>query len=204
MADWKRLLFIGVGWGLGTAVGLAILVGGFHWYKSRPKSPKPWNSKAIEAQYVDTWFLENEKERKLAAVFTFDLRNNTEVDYTLEEKPSARIVVMQKLKSSDTLVSGMGLYWLLENGSGTKPDEFIPVATPILIPSGQAVRVGFWSGYDVVDIAAALGKDEKMQLSDQNQQKRIFKNSLKDTDSYVLLDKVNRYRIELPLQDALR
>ena len=37
MAEWKKPLLIGVGWGLGTAVGLAILAGGFLWYESRSK-----------------------------------------------------------------------------------------------------------------------------------------------------------------------
>src|SRR6267378_3723896 len=47
MAEWKRPLLIGVGWGLGTAVGLALVVGGFLWYQSRPKPPKPWNTAAL-------------------------------------------------------------------------------------------------------------------------------------------------------------
>jgi len=37
MADWKRPLFIGIGWGLGTVVGVALVVGGFRWYQSKPK-----------------------------------------------------------------------------------------------------------------------------------------------------------------------
>jgi hypothetical protein len=50
MADWKRSLFISIGWGLGTVVGLALLVGGFLWYSHRPKPEKPWNQSAIKAE----------------------------------------------------------------------------------------------------------------------------------------------------------
>jgi hypothetical protein len=51
MAEWKRQLLIGIGWGLGTALGVVLLLGGFFWYQSRPKPPKPWNSTAIKAYY---------------------------------------------------------------------------------------------------------------------------------------------------------
>ncbi len=54
MYEWKKPLFIGIGWGLGTAVGLALLVGGFLGYQGRPKPPKPpkqWNTAAIKADY---------------------------------------------------------------------------------------------------------------------------------------------------------
>src|SRR5882724_2053900 len=59
MAEWRKLLLLGLGWGLGTAVGLALLVGGFLWYQGRPRPtepPKPWNTTAIKAEYDTTDF----------------------------------------------------------------------------------------------------------------------------------------------------
>ena len=49
--NWKKALLIGLGWGVGTALGLTILVGGFLRYQSKPKPPKPWDSKSIKAEY---------------------------------------------------------------------------------------------------------------------------------------------------------
>jgi hypothetical protein len=52
--NWKKFLLIGVGWGFGTAVGLALTVGVFLWYEAKPKTPqppKPWNTSAIKAEY---------------------------------------------------------------------------------------------------------------------------------------------------------
>jgi hypothetical protein len=109
----------------------------------------------------------------------------------LEEHPSDTIVVMQRMKSSDTLVSGLGLTWTPESkGAFTE--------APIFIPSGQAVRICFWSEYDTPDIVAALPKDQTIHPN------TVLQTALKDTQSFVLLDKLNRYQIELPLQDALR
>jgi len=208
MVEWKRPLLIGVGWGLGTAVGLALLVGGFLWYQSRPKPPNPWNTKAIEAHYSNTQFFEGEKGSTLRAGFVFDLRNNTAADYTLEAHPSNTTVVMQKIRSSNTLVSGIGLTWSPEHGPGTQQldEQGIPskipkgafIGAPIFIPSGQAVRIYFWSAYDVPDMVAAQLMNETIYP------KTVLQSALKDTESFVLLDTVNRYRIELPLQDALK
>jgi hypothetical protein len=206
-SNWKRSLLIGIGWGLGTALGVVLLVGGFLWYQSRPKPPKPWNTKAIEAHYANTQFFEGTEKTTLRTALVFDLRNNTATDYTLEEHPSDTVVVMQRMKSSDTLVSGMGLTWTPEHGPGTQqlddrgnptiPKGFFADA-PIFIPSGQAVRVYFWSEYDIPDIVAALPKGETIHPN------TVLQNALKDTNSFVLLDKLHRYQIELPLQDALK
>jgi hypothetical protein len=48
------------------------------------------------------------------------------------------------------------------------------------------------------DIVAALPKEAEIHPT------TVVQHALKDIDSFVLLDKVNRYRIELPLKDALR
>jgi hypothetical protein len=52
MADWKRPLFIGIGWGLGTVVGVALVVGGFLWYRSRPKPTATPLASSIESKVI--------------------------------------------------------------------------------------------------------------------------------------------------------
>jgi hypothetical protein len=185
---------------------------GVYWYSRQPKTPKGWNEKAIQAIYVGTKFEEEGKENTLRVKLMFDLFNTTRYDYTLEAKPSATMMVMQKVKSEPSLVDGIGLTWTVEHGSGTGQlhADGIPgfsreayLVGPIFIPAGEAVRVDFWSEYDLFDIVAALGKDERIALSDPVQQRKILKHAMADTDSFVLLDKANHYRIELPLRDAV-
>jgi hypothetical protein len=78
---WKRPILIGVGWGLGTAVGLVVLVGGFFWYEARPQPPKPGNPAAIKAEYdmADTEGDDNN------IVVYYTLENTTDFDYRAEK-----------------------------------------------------------------------------------------------------------------------
>jgi hypothetical protein len=71
--NWKKIVLIAVGWGLGTAVGLAVIVGSFFWYEGRPKPPqppRPWHTSAIKAEY-DYVDVEGEKN---TIVFYYTLR----------------------------------------------------------------------------------------------------------------------------------
>jgi len=210
--SWKRLTILGCFAAAGFGFAVALTCAGVYWYSRLPKAPKGWNEKAIQAIYVGTKFQEEGKENTLRARLTFDLWNSTGYDYTLEAKPSGTMMVIQKIKSEPSLVDGIGLTWTVEHGSGTGQlhADGIPgfsreayLAGPIFIPAGEAVRVDFWSEYDLFDIVAALGKDERIVLSDPVQQRKILKHALADTDSFVLLDKANHYRIELPLRDAV-
>ncbi len=178
---WIRIVLRSAGFGAGFSLMLAIVAGGWSWYSSRPKPPRSWDTKAIEAHYVTTHFFEDEKENKLRAGMVFDLRNSTGADYTLEANPSENTFVMQRVKSNDALVNGMGLTWSSEHGSGTKQLDApgLPkgafIDAPILIPVGQTVRMDFWSEYDIFDVVAALGKGEKLLLSDKTQQREILR-----------------------------
>ena len=210
--SWKRLTILGCFAAAGFGFAVALICVGVYWYSRVPKTPKGWNEKAIQAIYVGTKFEEEGKENTLRVKLMFDLFNTTGYDYTLEAKPSATMMVMQKVKSEPSLVDGIGLTWTVEHGSGTGQlhADGIPgfsreayLVGPIFIPAGEAVRVDFWSEYDLFDIVAALGKDERIALSDPVQQRKILQHAMADTDSFVLLDKANHYRIELPLRDAV-
>ena len=210
---WKKWTVLACFAVAGIAFAVALLAGGIYWYSQAPKGPGAWNDKAIQALYVGTKFVEEGKENTLRAELVFDLWNSTRYDYTLEAKPSETMIVMQKVRAEPSLVDGLGLTWTVEHGPGTGQlhAEGIPgvsreayLVGPVFIPAGEAVRVDFWSEYDIFDITAALARDEKIQLSDPVQQKKILRHALADTDSFVLLDKKNHYRIELPLQDAVK
>jgi hypothetical protein len=58
---------LGIGWGLGTVVGLALLVGGFLWYSHRSKPEKPWNQSAIKAECTRPYSQYNLIERSVTS-----------------------------------------------------------------------------------------------------------------------------------------
>jgi hypothetical protein len=106
MAEWKRPLLIGVGWGLGTAVGLAILVGGFFWYQSRPKPPKPpkpWDTASIKAEFN---FATTEGDKN-TFVFFYTLENTTDFDYRAEV---GQAVINARLEQEKSLVEMSALH----------------------------------------------------------------------------------------------
>ena len=102
--NWKKLLLTGIGWGLGTAVGLALIVGGFLWYESRPKPPvppKPWNSSAIKADYD---FVTSEGDKN-TIVFYYNLENTTDFDYRVEN--AEHVAMNGRLGSENSLTPFM-------------------------------------------------------------------------------------------------
>ena len=130
---------------------------------------------------------------------TFDLRNETGYDYTLEAKPSETTIVMERRREKSALSTNRGFTWYAESGYGSIGSGRVTPDEPIFIPAGQTVRVNFFWSYDVFDVAG-LELNEKVQ----GQEEQIFKMAFKNTTGLVLLDKTHRYWIELPLQDALK
>jgi len=210
--------------GLGIALGAALLFASVYWYNSRPKQ---WNAQAIRAHHkqsdwfplLEDWFQkEQEKHRrgellpsvpkppagfiaivgKMRLRFSYDLENTTSSDYTLELPQSYGLQVMQRLRSSDTLVNGKGVTWFVaEPLNIAAPDE----NKAILIPARQSVRVVFSIDYEILDDTDTMRTSD---WSNKDVQKDFVRTMLKDADSFVLLDETHRYRINLPLQDALR
>src|SRR6267378_4331304 len=119
MAEWKRPLLIGVGWGLGTAVGLVVLVGGVLWYQGKPKPPKPGNTAAIKAHY-DYVYTEGVKN---TIVFFFTLENTTDFDYRVES--GDRILISAALMKQQNL---------------SPFDESEKIDYPLFVPARKRVR----------------------------------------------------------------
>ncbi len=95
--NWKKALLIGLGWGVGTALGLAILVGGFLRYQSKPKPPKPWDSKSIKAEY-DHVTTEGDDNH---VVIYYVLENTTDFDYRVTDAYNVRMSA--KLEDQNSL-----------------------------------------------------------------------------------------------------
>jgi hypothetical protein len=212
--------------GLGLAFAIALIFGSVLWYNTRPRQ---WSAQAIRAHYresdcfvtLEDWYQKELDKRgadhsqnraitapagywvlllgKTTVQASYDLENSTSSDYTLQPPQSAGLVAMQKLKSNGSMVEGKGLKWSL-----AEPLHHLWTAEqkPILIPAHQTVRVVFAIDYDIDndDPAATSITDWKSKST----QRDFARHVLKDAEAFVLLDEALHYRIELPLQDALR
>jgi hypothetical protein len=179
MPEWKRSLLIGVGWGLGTAVGLAVIVGGFLWYQSRPKPPtppKPWNTTAIKAEYD---YIDTEGEKN-TVVFYYTLENTTAFDYRLENG--------DKVLMSATLAKQRHLSPFSEQEK---------IDYPVFVPAKKRVRFSIH-----VDYAYPVKEKSNPNVVER----REFRSKLEkyatdefgNLDGFDLLDESSRYEIVFP------
>lgn len=179
MVDWKRPLLIGIGWGLGTALGVVLFVGGFLWYQSRPKPPKPpkpWNTAAIKAEFdrVDTEGEDNN------IVVSYTLENTTEFDYRVEN--GMNLILSARLEKEQSLAPFSKL---------TKIDF------PIFIPARKRVRFPIRLPHpysaehkDVTDVADAEKHRQAVE--------KYMVDKLSNLNGFDLLDETNRYEIIFP------
>ncbi len=175
----EKPLFIGIGWGFATAVGLALLVGGFLWYQSRPKSPKPpkaWDTAAIKADYDST----NTEGDKNTVVFYYTLENTTDFDYRIED---AQSVLM-----SATLMKQ-------KNFSPFGENERIDY--PIFVPAKKRVRFRIHLGYP-----CPVKEKENADLEERRKHRKAVEkyvaDELTNLDGFDFLDEANRYEIVFP------
>jgi hypothetical protein len=181
MSDWKRPLIVGIGWGLGTALGLAILLGAFFWYESRPKPPKPpkpWDTASIKADYdrADT-----EGDNNTIVVY-YTLENTTDFDYRVDD--SHDITMNGKLEKQHSL-------------SPFSVSGFSKIDYPILVPAKKRVRFA-------VHIEYRYPEKEKRHADLEERKKyreaveKYVSDELSNLDGFDLLDETNRYEIIFP------
>lgn len=178
--EWKRSLLVGVGWGIGTAVGLAVIVGGFVWYESRPKPPvppKPWNISAIKAEYdrIDT---EGEKR---SLVFYYTLENTTDFDFWVDDNHG---ITMSAILARENNLARFGA----EN----------KIDFPIFVPAKKRVR------FPVHLVRYSCPVVEKENASQEGRKKyreaveKYVAETLPNLNGFDLLDESNRYEIVFP------
>ena len=174
----KRLLVVGISFGVGFAITASIIIGGFFLYQSRPKPPKPWNPTAITAAYdhIDT-----DGENK-NFVFYYTLENNTNFDYKISNLTD--VVTMAKLKKPNSL-------------SGSPDGKFLKPDYPILIPAKQRLRFSLQLGFPYdKNMKEGTRKEEREQY--RKELEAYANKEFSNLDGFVLFDEVNRYQINLP------
>lgn len=83
------------GFGVGTGLALALAFLAIAWWDSRPAKPKPWDTKAVTASYIN--FRVNDDHD---FDFSYSFRNNTDQDITLVDD-SALLRIVGKTSEGD-------------------------------------------------------------------------------------------------------
>jgi hypothetical protein len=179
MADWKLSLLTGVGWGLGTALGLAILVGGFLWYDSRPKPPIPpkaWNSSAIKAEYD---YADTEGDSNEVAVY-YTLENMTDFDYRVED--GQNMMMSAKLEREKEL---------------SPFNNVQKIDYPIFVPAKKRVRFAIHLNYPYT-VKEKDNADVNERRAYRQGVEKYIADELGNLDGFDLLDETDRYEIIFP------
>jgi hypothetical protein len=173
--NWKKLLLVGVGWGLGTAVGLVAIVGVYNWYEGRPRPPKSWNSTAISSS-DDAPGLGVSSDGKQIR-FSYTLQNATDTDYQIAPETEIKITFKN------------------EDGSLTEPlpREIATLRRPVFIPAKQKATSSLLIVFGDVPQRKPTETDEQY-----HERLRSFCKKEMGDAGFVLFDEGNRYQINLP------
>ncbi len=167
---------MGVGWGLGTSVGLALILGLWYWHANRPK---PWNPSAVTAEFerIET------EGRDESLVFCFVLENHTAQDYFVNG--DAELMLDGKTKASNSLM-------LIEKDHGN-------LDFPIFVPQHNRSRVFVHlPDYKFPDSAAYSQKSEDDRKQYRKVLGKFVAEQIPNLDGFVIFDKASRYEIVLP------
>ena len=174
--NWKKFLLVGIGWGLGTAVGLAAIVGLFIWYQSRPKQPKAWTTTAILCPDAAPSFDASKDGKDI--YFTYTLQNATDADYEIGAETEIRITF--KYTADGSLTEPL-------------PQEVANLRRPVFVPAKQKA---------MTRLSVVFGKIPQRSVretDDQYHEKlRAFLQENMGDASLVIFDERNRYQINLP------
>ena len=175
MAYWKKLLLIGVGWGLGAGFALAICVGSFMWYEQRPKPPKPWDTTSITAKF-DSISTEGDDN---ALVFYYTVENKTDFDYRAENDSSLQL-----------------------SGKTVKEQSLVPLTVfgrvdyPLFIPAMKRQRLEIH--LDGYNYPSSEKETQTNRDKYREQVRKYVAERLKNLGGFEILDKNSRYDIIFP------
>jgi hypothetical protein len=136
------------------------------------EAKKPWNQRAVTAKYVGSQLIQLDKGHS-SLTLSYDLQNNTDLDYRLAEGPG--VVVMRRLKSDGSL----------------SQEESVHVKYPVFLPAMQNARM-------VIEITKPFSWPEKEDPQVVAKLRDFVKQRLSNAEGFVLFDEASRCQVELP------
>lgn len=145
---------------------------------ARPAFQKPvkaahagWNREGIKASYVAAQLREVDKAHS-SLILSYDLSNQTDLDYRLTEGPG--VVIMSRLKSDGSL----------------SQEESIHLSYPVFLPARQRARLA-------IEISRAFAWPREDSHYEEKL-KEFVKQRLGDVKGFVLFDEASHTQIDLP------
>ncbi len=177
--NWKNIAFKSAFFGMGFSLLLIITVGGYFWYQSRPKPPKPWDNNAIVAYYDSA----NTTEEQNTIVFYYTIENKTNYDYFIND--INRILLYANLNRQNSL-------------SGGEIDEYLNIDYPIHVPSKHRVRFSVNLKYstDIISLKSDSNTEEREVFNKELND--YISNKFKNLNGFTMFDLINRYKIDFP------
>jgi hypothetical protein len=190
LSTWKKIALRSFFGGVGIAVALAAIAGGWLWYESRPTPPKPWNTHAIVSTepptfYSETWVSKDGKTTRPIVVFRYTLQNKTEIDYKIENRSDLKWTA----RMDDGAVTPDFL------SDHTDPTESYPddITLPIFVPAKQKSFILF----HIAD--NDLPKQKTGESGDDfHERLRTYLNNTYSFTGFVFFDDSNRFEIDVP------
>ena len=167
----KQLLIIAASF-LGIVLLLVIWTLGGPFFKASPKAANAgWNREGIKAAYVAAQLRQVDKTRA-SLILSYDLSNQTDVDYRLTDGPG--VVIMSRLKGDGSL----------------SQEETIHLSYPVFLPARQRARM-----------AIEISRSFLWPREDSHYEERLkefVKQRLGDVRGFVLFDEASHNQIDLP------
>jgi hypothetical protein len=168
----KNSLVIAFSAAAGLLLLIAVAVAGSVLKHPHGDSSKSWSQEQIEATYVGCQFREVDRTRSALTV-TYDLKNNSSLDYRLAEGPD--VVVMSKLQSNGSL----------------SQEEPMRLGYPVFLPAGQRARLA-------IEITRNFAWPAENDPEYADKLKDFVKQRLQGVGEFVVFDRAHHLQIELP------
>ena len=170
--SWKDVLWV-IGSAGAALLGISLATGNWLIPKRQPREQPPaWNQGTINAGYIGSQLRETDKTRA-TLVISYDLENNTDSDYRLNDGPS--VVVLSRLKS---------------DGSYSQ-DQPIRLSYPVFLPARQHARLA-------IEITQPFNWPSDTDSGSIEKLRNFVTQRLQNVGEFVLFDEANHRQLELP------
>ncbi len=172
MPVWKKLLLCSAGFGAGLTLALVAALGTWSWYAHRPKPDPSWDASSIKADITGI-SISTHTADSFVATLQYKLSNTTDKDYSMP--PESARIVMTKLPADNGYSRGSAV-----------------MDVEVFIPAHNNMNVNVRVSFDYSDLYPAT------QHNDRDKMIALLKMRLKELDGFVIFDRANHYKIELP------
>jgi hypothetical protein len=158
--------------GAGVLLVIAVALVGPALNRTHRDGAKPWSQEGVEATYVGSQIKELDKAYS-TLVLSYDLENNSDVDYRLNNAPN--ILIVSRLKSDGSL----------------SQEQLIRLSYPVFVPARQHAHLA-------IEIAEPFAWPAEEDPAFSNKFRDFVRQRLADVEEFVVFDEINHRQLKLP------